>query len=130
MSAPARDPARVSPNPADDESHQTIDVELLVVGDCPHESEAADLVRRALDDVGLCSTPFTTRVIRDLTEAERAGFVGSPTILINGADPFRLRPGSQPALACRMYRRGAGTLAVPELGPLRRALQRTTDRAG
>jgi hypothetical protein len=34
---------------------KTIDVELLVVADCPRESEAADLVPRALDDVGLCS---------------------------------------------------------------------------
>jgi hypothetical protein len=57
-----------------------------------HEAEAADLLRRALDDIGLSSTRFDTRIIRSLSEARQVGFVGSPTILINGADPFRL-PG-------------------------------------
>jgi hypothetical protein len=105
---------------------KAMDVELLVMADCPHESEAADLLRRALDDTGLSSTRFDTRVIRDLSEAQQAGFVGSPTILINGADPFRL-PGSQPALACRIYRCAGRKSPLPELRPLRRALQRATD---
>lgn len=105
---------------------KTLGVELLVVADCAHEAEAADLSRRALDDIGLSSTRFATRIIRNLSEARQVGFVGSPTILINGADPFRL-PGTQPALACRIYRCGAGRSAVPELSPQRRALQRATD---
>jgi hypothetical protein len=104
-----------------------LDVELLVVADCPHEVAAAALLRRALDDVGLTSTRFDIRVIADLSEAEQAAFSGSPTILINGADPLK-RPDSQPGLACRIYRSGAGTSPVPDLGPLRQALRRAIDR--
>jgi hypothetical protein len=104
-----------------------ISVALLVVADCPHEAQAAALLRRALDDLGLAATTFDTRIIRDRSEAEQTDFVGSPTILINGTDPFR-PPDAQPGLACRIYRSGTGTTAVPELGLLRQTLQRAADR--
>ena len=51
-----------------------MDVELLVVPDCPNEAPAAALLRTALDDVGLARTPVTTTVIDTPAEAERRGF--------------------------------------------------------
>ena len=49
---------------------------------------------------------------------------GSPTLLINGADPFAV-PGQVPGLSCRLYRDAAGRLAgAPSLEDLRRALER------
>ena len=47
-------------------------------------------------------------------------FSGSPTILIDGWDPFA-RPGGEPALACRVYRHGN---ALPDARQLRQALKR------
>ena len=41
------------------------------------------------------------RVIADVAEAARWRMHGSPTLLVNGHDPFA-QAGSCPALACRM----------------------------
>jgi hypothetical protein len=103
-----------------------VDVQLLVVGDCPNEGPAVMLLRRALDDVGLSAVGFSTRVIGTQQEAEQAGFHGSPTILIDGRDPFA-EPGRAPALACRVYRGEAGLSGVPALEPLRQALKQAAD---
>lgn len=98
-----------------------MDIEVLVVPDCPNEKATAERLRQALDDVGLPDTVVTTRVIADQAEAERTGFTGSPTILLNGHDPFA-EPGRPPGLACRVYRTPHGLAGVPELGQLQRAL--------
>jgi hypothetical protein len=84
------------------------------------------LLRRALDDVGLAAVRFRTRVIGTQQEAEQTGFVGSPTILIDGRDPFA-EPGRPPGLACRVYRDEAGLSGVPALEPLRQALKQAAD---
>ena len=65
-----------------------MDLQLVVVPDCPNEGPAAAVLRRALDDVGLATVRFTTIVIDDQAEAERLGFTGSPSVFINGRDPF------------------------------------------
>ncbi|MEU1574527.1 hypothetical protein ABZ519_25885 [Streptomyces collinus] len=79
-----------------------METEVLVVPGCPNEQTVADRLRRALADIGLRETGFTTRVIADQTEAERVGFAGSPTILVDGRDLFT--EGRPPGLACRVYR--------------------------
>jgi hypothetical protein len=71
----------------------SMDVEVLVVGDPPNEGRAVTLVRRALDDVGLKRVPIRTQVVTgeqdaDGLDADGLGFFGSPTIHINGSDPF------------------------------------------
>ena len=104
-------------------------VELLVVPECPNEGEAAVRLREALDDVGLVATPFRTTVINTFAEAEARGFVGSPTILIDGRDPFAA-PEPRPALACRVYPGVTGVVGVPPLRELRQALKRAADSGG
>lgn len=103
-----------------------VDVRVLVVEDCPNEVAAVALVRQALHDVGLPSVPVSTRVVTAFEEATELTFTGSPTILIDGRDPFA-QPGQSPALACRIYRSPAGAAGVPELAPLREALKRAAD---
>lgn len=88
---------------------------------CHNEEPAAVVLRQALDDVGLSAVQFTTRVIETQDEAERIGFTGSPSVSIDGRDPF-VEPGQLPALACRLYRDNDGGSGVPPLGPLREAL--------
>ncbi|WP_328971427.1 class I SAM-dependent methyltransferase [Streptomyces sp. NBC_00239] len=98
-----------------------MEIEILVVTDCPHTQPAAELLHHALGDVGLRGTTVTTRVVTDQDEAEQCGFTGSPTFLIDGRDPFD--EASRPAgLACRMYRTPEGLASLPSLDQLRQAL--------
>ncbi|KOU36258.1 hypothetical protein [Streptomyces sp. WM6378] len=99
-----------------------MEIEVLVVPDCPNEQPAVEQLRQALDDTGLRETVFTTRVITDQAEAERSGFTGSPTILIDGRDPFA-EPGHAPGLACRVYQTPDGLAGLPALEELRQALR-------
>jgi len=100
-----------------------MDVELLVVPDCPNEAPAAALLRTALDEIGLSGVGIVTTVIDTWQEAVRRGFPGSPTFLIDGVDPFS-EPGRAPALACRVYPHDTGLTGVPYLSELRQALAR------
>jgi len=101
----------------------SVDVEVLVVADCPNEGGAVALVRRALDDVGLKRVPIRTRVVVDEREAEELGFVGSPTIRVNGCDLFA-SPGRATGLACRVYIARGVQSGLPDLTELRQALKR------
>lgn len=103
-----------------------MDIELLVVPDCPNEPAAAELVRRALADTGVRAT-VTRSVIATEDEARRRGFIGSPTIRVDGRDPFA-QPGTLVGLSCRLYQTPDGLAGVPSLPDLRQALKRAADR--
>jgi hypothetical protein len=103
-----------------------MDVELLVTYECPNEGTAVALLRLALNEVGLTGTRVRTTVVTSQEQAERLGFAGSPTILINGNDPFAAPGRSHAALACRIYRGPSGPngpAGVPDLAALRRAVE-------
>ncbi|MGC0420901.1 DsbA family protein [Embleya sp. AB8] len=99
-----------------------MEIEILVVPDCPHERPTAERLRAALDELGLGATAFATRVVADPAEAERIGFSGSPTVLIDGRDPFA-EPGRVPGLACRVYRTPDGPAGAPTVEQLRRVVE-------
>ncbi|MCI3273525.1 hypothetical protein [Streptomyces cylindrosporus] len=105
-----------------------MEIEVLVVPDCPNQQLAEQRLREALADAGLSATAVTTRVIADQAEAEQAGFTGSPTILINGRDPFA-EPGAPASVACRIYRTPTGIAGAPGTGQLRQALQAAAEDA-
>lgn len=94
-----------------------MNIELLVIPDCPHAAAAEALVRAALREAGSPDLVHR-RLIQTRADAERQGFIGSPTILIDGVDPFA-EPGRPPALACRIY---PGTGGLPPADRLRQAL--------
>lgn len=104
-------------------NNAVMDVELLVVPDCPNETAAAALLRTALDDIGLPGLMFRTTVIATQDSAAQRAFTGSPTFLIDGTDPFAVT-SCEPAVACRVYSGPDGLTGVPELPALRRALKR------
>ena len=61
------------------------------------------------------------RLIETPEEAEAVGFRGSPTILVEGRDPFVA--GDEPAgLACRIYQTPEGPQGAPTAQQLRAAL--------
>ena len=104
-----------------DMARSLVEVELLLVPECPNARPAEVLLRTALRAVGLASTPIRVSVIGSQRAAEQRGFVGSPTILINGRDPF-VDPGRPPALACRVYPSSTGPAGLPPAAQLRGAL--------
>ena len=65
------------------------------------------------------------RVIRQLVEtpedAVRLGFQGSPTVLVDGIDPFA-DERTHVGLACRMFRTPAGIAGSPTVEQLREAI--------
>ncbi|MEV6905245.1 thioredoxin family protein [Amycolatopsis sp. NPDC051372] len=62
------------------------------------------------------------QVVTDDAEAVALGMSGSPTLLIDGADPFA-EPDLSPSLSCRLYRDPDGHLSgTPSLTQLCRAL--------
>jgi hypothetical protein len=93
-----------------------VEIELLHVPDCPNR----ELARARLDQA-LASTHLAASVrevqVRSLNEAERLGMAGSPTVRVNGRDPFQT-PGSEASLACRLYRHGDRLDGAPTLEEL------------
>jgi hypothetical protein len=82
----------------------TVPIEILHVVDCPNAEIAH---RRALDVTQATTAVVTTTEVADDAAAAHRGMRGSPTIFINGHDPFndlanptscscRVRPGTDP----------------------------------
>jgi hypothetical protein len=94
-------------------------LEVLHVADCPNLTAMLERLRQV---TGL---PVTTREITTDTAAAAAGMAGSPTLLINGVDPFRAPTGDGGALACRIYRDENGhPVPIPSVAQLRAVLAR------
>jgi len=100
-----------------------MDVELLVVPDCPNEATARDLLRDAARQAGITDLRLTVTVIDTDEHARLRGFIGSPTFLVDGVDPFAVT-GAAVGVSCRIYRSGDGASGVPDLTALRAALVR------
>ena len=65
----------------------SMDIELLVVPDCPHQSAAEALLRTAIADVGL-PAGFRVLTTTDADDAALHGFAGSRTFRADGLDLF------------------------------------------
>jgi hypothetical protein len=98
-----------------------VQLELLTVPDCPNRSTALDRLHEALTAVGAAEPTVTERVIGDLAAATAAGMHGSPTVLIDGDDPFDA-DGTAASLSCRLYRTRTGLEGSPSVDQLIDAL--------
>lgn len=94
-----------------------MEILLLHVTDCPNLAVARARVVEAAELAGV-DVAVTERLVRDSSEAAALGFVGSPTILVDGADPFPGAEGSAPSLACRLYATGDGIQGAPSVDEL------------
>jgi len=90
-------------------------------------SVALSVLRLAFDRVGLAALSVRTTVIASQEQAQERGFVGSPTILINGVDPFSAA-GQSPAYACRVYATPDGLSGVPPVDEVISALAAACNR--
>ncbi|MEU1208001.1 alkylmercury lyase [Nocardia sp. NPDC005825] len=99
-------------------------LEILQVTDCPNVAVLEQRLRDALTDAG-AEIEIEHRVIDDAAEAATAGMTGSPTLLVDGRDPFAV-PGQPPSVSCRLYRREDGGLdGAPTITALCAALGMT-----
>ena len=84
-------------------------LELLYFDDCPNWEVAAELLDHLAGSRGL---PVERRLVTTPEEAVAARFRGSPTILVDGEDPFAA--GDEPfGLACRVYQTPDGPAGSP-----------------
>jgi len=63
-------------------------------------------------------TTVTHQRVGSVEEAERVGFRGSPTILLDGIDPFG-QPDVGVGLVCRVYTTPEGLAGAPTVDQLR-----------
>jgi hypothetical protein len=101
-------------------------LELLWWEGCPSTERALHELREAAADLGLEAADITMREIRTDEEAAAAGFLGSPTILVDGIDVV-VDHGPDgdgvTGLTCRVYRRRDGRVSpTPDPDDLRAAL--------
>ncbi len=93
---------------------------ILAVPGCPNAPLLDDRLAAVLN--GRADVPLSHRVIFDECGAARWGMRGSPTLLIDGTDPFA-EPGQAPGLSCRRYRDEDGQLSgAPSVGQLRQVI--------
>ena len=93
---------------------------VLAVPGCPNAPVLNDRVAAVLE--GRAGVSVSDQVISDEGEAARRGMHGSPTLLIDGIDPFG-EPGQAPSMSCRLYSDENGQLSgAPSLGQLRQAI--------
>ncbi len=93
-------------------------LEIVQVPGCP----GADLLAARLAEAG--HRRIIRRVVTNQADAERLGLTGSPTLLVDGADPFA-RPGQPPSVSCRLYLDEHGRQGpAPSTGQLRAVLGR------
>ncbi len=93
---------------------------LLTVPACPSAAVFEERLAAAL--AGHPSAVVRRREVTDDEEAADAGMHGSPTLLIDGCDPFA-DPGARASLSCRLYRDEAGHAGpAPSVDALRQAL--------
>lgn len=96
-------------------------VTVLRIADCPNTPLLLDRLRGLDVDVEV-------RLVDDAAEAEALGMRGSPTVLIDGVDPFP--SDGTPSLSCRVYRDEGGALVdAPSTTQLRAALADAAVRA-
>lgn len=96
-------------------------VELLYFDGCPNWTVADERLTYALTVVGRSDIMVTRRKVASAEEAEILGFTGSPTVRVDGHDPFAT--GIEPVgLACRVYATPEGLSGSPTLDQFMEAL--------
>jgi hypothetical protein len=97
-------------------------VELLFWEGCPSHPQALAHLREAMVEAGLDPDLIAVREVDTDARAGAEGFVGSPTIRVDGVDVQD--PGDEPTgLTCRVYHRRDGRVSpLPDPADLRDAL--------
>ncbi|MEJ3658893.1 alkylmercury lyase [Actinomycetes bacterium KLBMP 9759] len=95
----------------------TMDLQVVHVPDCPNLAPLLEHLRM------VTAVPVVTVEVRTEAEAIAAGMAGSPTLLVDGIDPFADRDSRSCGMSCRIYRDEHGRpVPAPTVAQLRAAL--------
>ncbi|MBA2951752.1 thioredoxin family protein [Streptomyces himalayensis] len=100
---------------------------VLAVSGCPNAPAMLQRLEQVLPE---SAGSVDVRVISSEEEAARYGMHGSPTLLVNGANPFAA-PEATVSVSCRIYRDADGRAAgAPSVEQLAAALQQARRTEG
>jgi protein-disulfide isomerase len=98
-----------------------VKVEVLYITECPSHPAAVKLLEGVLAAEGVAAEIHEV-VVRDEAMANELGFIGSPTIRINGRDVAgEWHNATTFALSCRLYP-GSPQIGLPPVENIRRAV--------
>jgi hypothetical protein len=91
-------------------------IEIVYFDGCPNWQLAEERLLAALGETGRTDAAVHLHLVHDPLEAEQAGMHGSPTILVDGRDPFPTASGA--VWSCRLYQTQAGLEGAPGVAEL------------
>ena len=98
-------------------------VKILYFSGCPNWQKAVDRTRIAIAELGRADVVLELEDVQRMADLPR-DWAGSPTVLVDGRDPFgKDEHVATPRDACRIYRTADGLAGAPDLGELRSALR-------
>lgn len=92
-------------------------VELLYFDGCPNWTVAETRLTQALSTAGRGDLPIHHRHVETPEDAAGLGFTGSPTVLVDGRDPFATGD-EHVGLSCRVYPTPDGLSGSPTVEQL------------
>ncbi len=98
-----------------------MDIVLRYFSGCPNWRVADERLREALAIVGAHEAVVTLEEVETPEDAVRLEFHGSPSIVVNGRDPFSA-DGAPIGLACRIYATEDGPQGAPSVRQLTEAM--------
>ena len=105
-------------------------IEVLYFDECPNYSPAVDRIKDVLKEEGL-SAEITEVRVGDESSARAIGFLGSPSIHINGRD---IEPAARSSkdfgMMCRTYMEGGKRLGLPSRESIRAAIWEAAQARG
>lgn len=99
------------------------EIRLRYFDGCPHWQAMHDRLGEALRAEGAADLEPILERVETPEDAERLRFIGSPTILVDGRDPFAEGTEASFGLTCRVYQTPDGLAGTPTVEQLRTALR-------
>ena len=100
-----------------------LNIRFLFLEGCPGAARALQRLEEVLHQEGL-AVPVERIEVTNPETAEREGFLGSPTIQVNGLDIEIERRGESPCFGCRIYPGDEADEGVPPEKMIRDAIRR------
>jgi hypothetical protein len=97
-----------------------VQITIQHFNDCPNWLVTTERIERAIEAAGV-DAEVRLQLITTPEAAEANNFRGSPTILVNGLDPFA-NPDAPVGLSCRVYATPVGMAGSPTRDQLTQAI--------
>ena len=98
-------------------------IEIMYFPECPNYLPAVERVQKALQEENVSAEIMHVQVM-DAAKATETGFLGSPTVRINGFDVEpSARSGGAAGMCCRTYRGRGSPEGAPSVALIRDAIR-------